>query len=250
MFIEGLRKAKNKWRILVGVLMGLIIISLLATFSYAGRSVNVSDTNTGDGTILSSVEETAKSAGSAAKKADGDITVQGDAAAAYLNLAAYQDLYLEDSKDSYEKALEYAQNMVEACGSAKDPDYATAYGYEFSAYQGLGDEKGLSDAFNESLSVVDIDESFLNSYYSAMSGLKAYDAFIADMDAVTKKLEALAKEEPAAEEDKTTEDTEDTEDSENTDSTADSSSEDMTASELLEVVSGLVDNANAAAAEK
>ena len=137
--------------------------------------------------------------------------------------------------------------MVAACGSAKDPDYVTAYGYEFSAYQGLGDEKGLSDAFNESLSVVDIDESFLNSYYSAMSGLKAYDAFIADMDAVTKKLEALAKEEPAAEEDKTTEDTED---SENTDSTADSSSEDMTASELLEVVSGLVDNANAAAAEK
>lgn len=244
MFIEGLRKAKNKWRILVGVLMGLIIISLLATFSYAGRSVNVSDTNTGDATVLSSVEETAKSAGDAAKKADGDITVQGDAAAAYLNLGAYQDLYLEDSGDSYKKALEYAKNMVAACGSAKDPDYVTAYGYEFSAYQGLGDEKGLSEAFNESLSVVDIDESFLNSYYSAMSGLKAYDAFIADMDTVTKKLEALAKEEPAAEEDKTAEDSENTDDN-----TAADSSEDMTASELLDVVSGLVDSANAAAAE-
>ncbi|MGM9566747.1 MAG: hypothetical protein ACI3W6_01020 [Clostridia bacterium] len=209
MFIENLRRAKSKWRVGIGILMGLIVISLLATFSYAGNSMNASSASSDTG-ILASAEAMAEDAEKSAKNAADDATVQGEAASAYLSLAGYMELYLEDPSDAYEKALKYAQNMVTACGSVESPDYESAYGYVLEAQAGLEDADGLSSAFLESLNVMEISEDYLNTYYNYMSSLDAYDQFITDMDTVTEKLEALAADEPEEEESEETEDEEET----------------------------------------
>ena len=236
MFIENLRHAKNKWRVLVGILMGLIVISLLATFSYAGRSVGVSGSSDSDSSVLATAEATAENAAKAAKDADGDMTVQGDAAAAFLSLAAYQELFLEDPADSYKEALKYAQAMVTACGDTQEPDYDCAYGYELSAYAGLGDSASLSAAFNESLKFVDIDQTYLDSYFGLMSGLEAYDQFVADMDGVNEKLEKQAAKEPAKDK------KEKAKAKESEDGVM--AEEEMSASDLIEYVQQLVNQAN------
>ena len=238
MFIENLRRAKSKWRIWIGILMGLIVISLLATFSYAGNSMNASAASSGDTGILASAEAKADEAGKAAKNAAGDATVQGEAAEAYLSLAGYQELYLEDTADAYEKAREYAENMVAACGSVESPDYESAYGYLMEACSGLGDAEGLSSAFQDSLKVMDISESYLNSYFNYMSALSAYDQFITDMDAVTEKLEALAADEPEEEEADETEESEDEEETGN--------DEAKTPSELMDYAAELIRQATVA----
>ncbi|MGI5873987.1 MAG: hypothetical protein ACOX8R_04935 [Bacillota bacterium] len=201
MFIEGLRRAKNKWRIVVGVLMGLIVISLLLTFANFGNKVDTSGVATNT-TALTAAETAAENAASAAKSASGDMTVQGEAASAYLTLAAYQDLYLEDPAKSYQKALTYAKAMVEACGSTQEPDYETAYGYEFSALKGLGDGEGLSAAFNESLGAVTVSQDYLNSYAAAMIAVGANEQLVTDLETVKTKLAedpTIAAEDEAAE---------------------------------------------------
>ncbi len=240
MFIENLRRAKSKWRVWIGILMGLIVISLLATFSYAGNNLNASAGNT-DTSILASAETMAENAESAAKKADNDATVQGEAAAAYLSLAGYQELYLEDPTDAYEKALTYAQNMVTACGSVESPDYESAYDYVLRAEAGLEDVEGLSASFQESLAVLDISQAYLDTYFNYMSSLDAYDQFISDMDAVTEKLEPLAAEEPA--EDEEEEKAEEGEEAQESDAM---NAEEMTPSELLDYTAELVRQATVA----
>lgn len=191
MFIENMRHAKNKGRIWVGILMGLILISLFITYANIGGTSGLGASSSDSGPYATA-ESTAKNAASAAKADKKDMDAQGTAASAYLNLAAYQNLYLEDGTKSYKKALKYAEAMVTACASAKEPDYATAYGYEFSAYQGLGDADGLSAAFNASLKKVTLSENYLNSYYTAMSALKAYDQFNTDMATVSDLLNKAA----------------------------------------------------------
>ena len=188
MFIEGLRRAKKKWRIGVGVLLGLIIISLVLSFAFFGSSIGVSETPQATD-ILEAAELNAEAKADAVKDAEGDMTVIGDAAAAYLSLAAYQDLYLHDSADAYKEALDFAQQMVAACGSTEAADYNTAYSYVMEANFGLGDAAALSAAFNESLALVTIDESYINSYYQMMSALNALEQFSTDMDAVKAILE-------------------------------------------------------------
>lgn len=201
MFIEGMRRAKNKWRVGVGVLLGLIVISLVLSFAFFGSSIQgVSDGSDAASGILESAEASAESAAEAAKDADGDMTVQGQAAASYLSLAAYRELYLEDPADAYKEALKYAQNMVDACGGTESADYDTAYGYVIRANAGLGDVDALSAAFLESLSYVTLDESYIQSYYSAMSALDADEQFIADMDEVKSVLNGQIKDEPAEDE--------------------------------------------------
>lgn len=239
MFIENLRRAKSKWRVWIGILMGLIVISLLATFSYAGNNLNASAAST-DAGLLESAEQMAEDAEKAAKAAANDSTLQGEAAAAYLSLAGYQELYLEDPADAYKKALVYAENMVAACGNVESPDYNTAYGYVLDAEAGLKDAESLSSAFVDSLSVVDIDETYLRSYFNYMSALNAYDQFITDMDAVTEKLEALAAEEPAESDDAEADETEDG------DEAADNESEAKTPAELLNSAAELVRQATVA----
>lgn len=244
MFIENLRHVKNKRRILIGVLMGLIVISLLLTFANFGGSLNVSANASSN--YLAEAEATADSAAASAKAAGDDIEAQGTAASAYLSLAVYQELFLEDSNKSYEKALKYGQAMVTACAKAEEPDYETAYGYEFSAYQGLADADGLSAAFHESLNNVTISQSYLDSYYSAMSTLGANDQFVTDMESVTDILnKQAAKEETAGgeeaaanEEDKDSED-EDSEEGE------DAATEAVSASDLIAYVANLVSQATA-----
>ena len=81
MFIENLRRAKSKWRIWIGILMGLIVISLLATFSYAGNSMNASAASSGDTGILASAEAKADEAG----KADGAGKNRAEADGAFDN---------------------------------------------------------------------------------------------------------------------------------------------------------------------
>lgn len=240
MFIENLRHAKNKGRLWVGILMGLIVISLVATFAYVGSDYGVSANTSSD--YLTTEEDTAKSAASAAKADDTDMDAQGTAASAYLSLAIYQDLYLEDNTKSYEKALEYGQAMVTACASADEPDYETAYGYEFTAYQGLADADSLSSAFNESLDQFDITESYLDTYYSAMSTLGAYDQFVTDMESVTSLLnDKLAEEEAAGGDEEATDD----EDADSEDS-GDTDTEDVSTSDLIDYVATLVSEATAA----
>ena len=189
MFIEGLRRAKNKWRIVVGILMGLIIISLLLTFANFGNKVDSSGIAK-DSSPLGVAETTAENTAASAKAADGDMTVQGEAAAAYLSLAAYQNLYLEDPAKSYEQALVYAQNMVEACGSVKDPDYETAYTYKISALAGIGDAEKLSAAFNESLSHVELSQGYLQAYAQAMMKLDANEQLVTDLTAAQEQIAA------------------------------------------------------------
>ena len=194
MFIENMRHAKNKGRIWVGILMGLILISLFITYANVGGKSGLGASSSNSSGPYATAESTAKSAASDAKADKNDMDAQGTAASAYLSLAAYQNLYLDDGTKSYNNALKYAEAMVAACASAKEPDYATAYGYEFSAYQGLGDADGLSAAFNASLKKVTLSEDYLNSYYTAMGALKAYDQFNTDMAAVTDLLNKEAKE--------------------------------------------------------
>ena len=79
MFIENLRRAKSKWRVGIGILMGLIVISLLATFSYAGNSMTASASGSDVG-ILAAAETKAEDAETSAKNAADDATVQGEAA--------------------------------------------------------------------------------------------------------------------------------------------------------------------------
>lgn len=240
MFIEGMRRAKNKWRVGVGVLLGLIVISLVLSFAFFGSSIQgVSDSSQATG-ILESAEAAAEAAAQSAKDADGDMTVQGQAAASYLSLAAYCELYLEDPADAYKEALKYAQNMVKACGGTEAADYNTAYGYVISANAGLGDVDALSAAFLESLSLVTLDESYIQSYYSAMSALGATDQFVADMDEVKSVLKEQIKEEPAEEEAADDEDGEDGEDGEET-----VEAEEATPAALLEYVEELITSAKA-----
>ena len=78
MFIENLRRAKSKWRVGIGILMGLIVISLLATFSYAGNSMTASASGSDVG-ILAAAETKAEDAETSAKNAADDATVQGEA---------------------------------------------------------------------------------------------------------------------------------------------------------------------------
>ena len=196
MFIEGMRRAKKKWRIGVGILLGLIIISLVLSFAFFGSSIGVSDTAQPTD-ILESVEYSAEAAADAVKDAEGDMTVLGQAAAAYLSLAAYQDLYLVDSADAYREALNYAEQMVAACGSTESADYNTAYGYVLEADFGLGDAAALSAAFVESLAYVTIDESYIQSYYQKMSELGDLVQFQADMEEVKAILEPQVGEAPA-----------------------------------------------------
>lgn len=207
MFIEGVRRAKNKWRIGVGVLLGLIIVSLVLSFAFFGSSIGgVSDTPEATD-VLESAELNAEAAAEAVKDAEGDMTVIGQAAAAYLSLAAFRDLYLQDSADAYAEALKYAEQMVAACGATEAADYNTAYGYVLEANFGLGDAAALSAAFTESLDYVTIDESYINGYYQKMSALGASEQFIADMEGVKAILEPQVGEAPA-------EDAEETEDNE------------------------------------
>ena len=236
MFIENLRRAKSKWRVGIGILMGLIVISLLATFSYAGNSMTASASGSDVG-ILAAAETKAEDAETSAKNAADDATVQGEAASAYLSLAGYMELYLEDPTDAYENALKYAENMVEACGSVQSPDYESAYGYVLEAQAGLENAEGLSSAFLESLDVMDISEDYLNTYYNYMASLDAYDQFIADMDTVTEKLESLAADEPTEEESEKTEASEDSESVED---------EKMTPSDLLDYAEELIRQATTA----
>lgn len=225
MFIENLRHAKNKGRLWVGILMGLIVISLVATFAYVGSDYGVSANTSSD--YLTTAEDTAKSAASAAKADAADMDAQGTAASSYLSLATYQDLFLKDNTKSYEKALKYGQAMVTACAGADKPDYETAYGYEFSACQGLADADGLSSAFNESLDKFDITESYLNSYYGAMSTLGAYDQFTTDMATATDLLNKKV-------------------DSGDDTTTTDSSGNEVTTSDLIAYVASLVTEASSA----
>lgn len=197
MFIENLRRTKKKWRVGIGILLGLIVISLLATFSYAGNSVNTGSVPT-ETTVLAEAEAVAENAAEAAKNAANDVTIQGKAAAAYLSLAGYQALYLEDTAKAYEQAGDYARNMISACGTVENPDYETAYDYLMKAQFGLGDAQSVSAAFNESLKVVEINETYLNSYFNMMTALNANEQFITDMDAVQAKLKPLADKEPKA----------------------------------------------------
>ncbi len=246
MFIENLRHVKNKRRILIGVLMGLIVISLLLTFANFGGSLNVSADASSD--YLVKAEATAESAAASAKAAKGDMEAQGTAASAYLSLAVYQELFLEDNSKSYEKALKYGQAMVTACAKAEKADYATAYGYEFSAYQGLADADGLSAAFHESLDTVDLSESYLDSYYSAMSALGANDQFVTDMKTVTNLLSEEAEKEgtDSGEEATTDNDSEASEDSEGSEDTP---TEEVSASDLIAYVANLVSQATASTAD-
>lgn len=235
MFIEGMRRAKNKWRIGVGVLLGLIVISLVLSFAFFGSSIQgVSDSSNAATGILESAEASAESAAEAAKDADGDMTVQGQAAASYLSLAAYRELYLEDSADAYKEALKYAQNMVDACGGTEAADYDTAYGYVISANAGLGDVDALSAAFLESLSYVTLDESYIQSYYSAMSALDANEQFIADMDEVKSILNEQVEDEPAEEDSAEGEDDEES-----------TETEGSTPAAVLEYVEELIASVNA-----
>jgi hypothetical protein len=231
MFIENMRHAKHKKRWLVGIILAAVLVGLFAMYGNLGNNLGISSSSSND--ALSTAQDTAKSAASAAKSSEDDMDAQGTAASDYLSLAAYQSLYLEDNTKSYEKALDYAKAMVTACGSAETPDYETAYGYEFSAYEGLGDADGLSSAFNESLSYVDLTESYLSTYYSAMSSLEAYDQFNTDMDTVTTKLEKLEAKEGSS---STTTDSED-------------ESETVTTSDLIDYVASLVSESTSAAAE-
>ncbi|MBQ1252688.1 MAG: hypothetical protein IIY02_07210 [Firmicutes bacterium] len=194
MFIEGIRHAKKKWRAGVAVLLGLIIVSLVLSFAYFGQSVGTAPTAEG-GNALETAEIAAENAAAAADEAAGDATVLGSAAEAYLSLAAYQELYLEDASKSYEAALDYAQQMVTACGNTPDADYATAYSYVFEAYMGLGDADGISAAFNEALTVVTLDQNFVNTYYQYMYSLGAYDLILVDLEAAL----AIAEETAPAE---------------------------------------------------
>jgi hypothetical protein len=233
MFIENLRHVKNKRRLLVAILMGLIMISLVATFAYVGTDYGVSANTSAD--YLASAEEGAKSAESAAKADASDVDAQESAVYAYLSLAAYQELYLEDNAKSYEKALKYAQAMVAAYADADEPNYEAAYSYEISAYRGLADADGMSDAFNESLGAFDLTQSYLDTYYSAMSTLGANDQFVADMETVASMLkDQLEEGETAGSEEEATED-EDSEASEETGA--------VTASDLLDYVATLVGEA-------
>lgn len=244
MFIENMRHAKNKRRFLVGILMGLIMISLVATFAYVGSDFGVSADTSSD--YLATAESTAESAASEAKSAKDDMEAQGTAASAYISLATYQDLFLEDNAKSYEKALKYGQAMVAACANADKPDYETAYGYIFSAYQGLDDAKGLSAAFNESINNFDITQSYLDSYYSAMSALGANEQFVTDMKAVTSLLNDKQAEEEAAggsEEAAEDEKSEDSKDGEDT------GTEEVSTSDLIAYVAQLVSQATATTSE-
>lgn len=180
MFIEGLRRAKSKWRIGVSILLGLIIVSLVLSFAYFGQTMGGTGV-TETASPLEAAESAAETAAAAANDAAGDATVLGNAAAAYLSLAAYQELYLEDSADSYAAALDYANQMVAACGTTPEADYATAYSYVFEAYMGMGDAAGLSAAFNEALKVVTLDESFIDTYYRYMNVLGDNELLIADL---------------------------------------------------------------------
>jgi tetratricopeptide (TPR) repeat protein len=200
MFIEGIRHAKKKWRAGVAVLLGLIIVSLVLSFAYFGQSVGTAPTAEG-GNPLETAEIAAENAAAAADEAAGDATVLGSAAEAYLSLAAYQELYLEDASKSYEAALDYAQQMVTACGSTPDADYATAYSYVFEAYMGLGDADGISAAFNEALTVVTLDQNFVNTYYQYMYSLGAYDLILVDLEAALAIAEETAPAEGEGEED-------------------------------------------------
>lgn len=243
MFIENLRHVKNKRRILIGVLMGLIAISLVLTFANFGGNFNVSAGTSSD--YLAEAEAAADSAAASAKAAGDDMEAQGAAASAYLSLAVYQELFLEDNSKSYEKALKYGQAMVAACAKAEEPDYETAYGYEFSAYQGLADADGLSAAFNESLDAFDISQSYLDSYYSAMSALGANDQFVSDMETVTNMLsdEAAKEGTDSGEEAAANEEDEDSEDS------ADTPTENVSASDLIAYVANLVSQATGTTAD-
>ncbi|MBR5329412.1 MAG: hypothetical protein IKV45_04315 [Firmicutes bacterium] len=199
MFIEGVRRAKNKWRIGVAVLLGLIIVSLVLSFAFFGSSIGgAADSAPSD--ILGSAEYTAEAAAEAVKGAEGDMTVLGQAASAYLSLAAYQVLYMEDPTKAYKEALKYAEEMVAACGSTEAADYNTAYGYVLQANAGLGDAAALSTAFNASLDVVTIDESYINAYYNYMDALGATEQFMNDMETVKAILEPLAEDAPAEDE--------------------------------------------------
>ena len=196
MFIEGIRHAKKKWRVGVAILLGLIIVSLVLSFAYFGQSVGTAPDAQG-GNPLETAELTAENAAAAADEAAGDATVLGSAAAAYLSLAAYQELYLEDASDSYAAALDYAQQMVTACGTTPDADYISAYSYVFEAYMGLNDAAGLSAAFNEALNVVTLDMDFINTYYQYMYALGAFDLIVTDLEAAKAIAETDA---PAVEE--------------------------------------------------
>lgn len=243
MFIENLRHVKDKRRILVGILMGLIMISLVATFAYVGSDFGVSAGTSSD--YLAESEAAAKSAAATAKAAKGDMEAQGTAASAYLSLAVYQELFLEDNSKSYEKALKYSQAMVAACAKAEKPDYETAYGYEFSAYQGLADADGLSAAFNESLDTIDLSESYLDSYYSAMSALGANDQFVADMETVTSLLNDQAAKEGAGSGEEAAAD----KDSAEGEDSGDAAAEDVSAADLIAYVAGLVSQATASTSD-
>lgn len=221
MFIENLRNVKDKRRVLIGVLLGLIILSLLLTFAYFGSDIGVSADNGSTGDFLKDAENAAKIAGDVADKSD-DMEAQNEAASAYFALAGYQVLHLEDATKSYKKALKYAEAMVAACGSAEAPDYETAYGYEIKAYAGLKDAQGLSAAFNESLEFVELNQSYLSTYNTAMTELDAQEQFIADMETVTAKLQEQAKAEPKADDEDAEESTE------------------MSASQLIDYVASLV----------
>ena len=199
MFIEGVRRAKNKWRVGVGILLGLIIVSLVLSFAFFGSSIGGVSETAQSTDILESAELNAEAAAAAVKDAEGDMTVIGEAAAAYLSLAAFQELYLADSADAYKEALNYAEQMVAACGSTEAADYETAYGYVLEANYGLGDAAALSTAFLESLDFVTISETYINSYYQMMSTLGATEQFITDMDAVKAVLEPQVEEVPVEE---------------------------------------------------
>lgn len=242
MFIENLRHVKNKRRILVGTLMGLIMISLVATFAYVGTDFGVSASTSAN--YLAEAEAAAKNAAAIAKAADGDVEAQGTAASAYLSLAAYEELFLEDNSKSYEKALKFSQAMVAACAKAETPAYETAYGYEFSAYQGLRDAAGLSAAFNESLGVFDVSQSYLDTYYAAMSALSANDQFVADMETVTGLLSEKAMQEGADSGEAVTEG-----DAEDGGEGADTPAENVSAGDLIAYVATLVSQATGAAGE-
>lgn len=227
MFIENMRHAKHKKRILVAFLMVAVAVGLFAMYGNVGSSSGISSGSSSSTSALTTAEDTADSAASDAKSNETDMDAQGMAASAYLSLASYQTLYLQDSAASYKKALKYAEAMVTACGSAETPDYTTAYGYEFSAYQGLDDADGLSAAFNESLTNVELNETYLNTYYTAMSAVSAYDQFTTDMATVTD----LLNEKEASGDDTTT---------------TDSSGNEVTTSDLIDYVASLVTQATTA----